>query len=432
MTSWALWVPLLWIIIIGTRPISAWFGGAFDLEATDSYQDGSPLDRNIYFLLICLGLIVLSKRKVNWLEIIASNSWFFAFFLYCGISVLWSDNSFVSFKRWFKDFGNIVMVVIILTENNPLKAITGLFSRLTNLAIPLSVLIIKYFPEYGRYYLKWSWQVQFSGVTTEKNALGAIVFVCGLFLIWDLIEMRAASGAKTDKVDLLDRGVLLLMVFWLIYIVDSKTSLLCLILGTGILFLMRSPFSKKRAKFLGRYVLASGLFILLLNSYPEIFQFLPEIFGRDFELTGRIGLWRELLNSPINQLIGEGYQSFWSGSISEYYADIFYWKPNQAHNGYLQTYLDGGLIGVCLLVSMILSAGNNLKNKLLIGSRLGTLYFALYITAIVYNWTEAIFNRMSPVWFIFIMAVFKYHSLSGSLQYIVEKERDKAMGEYSD
>jgi len=38
------------------------------------------------------------------------------FFLYCAASVFWSDFPIVAFKRWTKVLGNVVMVLVVLTE----------------------------------------------------------------------------------------------------------------------------------------------------------------------------------------------------------------------------------------------------------------------------------------------------------------------------
>ena len=41
----ALWIPLMWILILGSRPFSSWFGGGVNMETTDDYVEGSPVDR---------------------------------------------------------------------------------------------------------------------------------------------------------------------------------------------------------------------------------------------------------------------------------------------------------------------------------------------------------------------------------------------------
>lgn len=398
-----------------------WFGEGLLLETPDDYLEGNPQNRMMASIIMFAGLTMLLKRKLDWGKIFASNRWLFAFFLYCGISAIWSDYSFVSFKRWIKDIGNLIIVLIILTENNPFMALKAVFARFTYITIPLSVVFIKYFPELGRYYNQWTWELGYSGVTTGKNALGSIVFICALFLIWDLIEMRSASIKKIDKVDLSVRILLLSMVFWLFSKADSQTALTCFILGTGILLLMQFPLATRHVRYLGTYSLSIGILILLLYVFPAIFETIVGLLGRDMTLTGRTDLWAELLRVPINPLLGTGYQSFWLGPVAEHFWEIYYFHPNQAHNGYLETYLNGGLVGVCLLMAMIISTGRNLKKKLLMGNSDGILLFSFLVVAMFYNLTEASFSRMSLVWIVLLFTALNHpHSSKSNDEKIVQ------------
>ena len=424
MTSVALWVPLLWILVIGSRPVSLWLGGGATTDNVEDYLEGSPLDRNVFLLLIVAGLVVLLRRRVDWGGVFARNRWLFAFFLYCGISVMWADYPFVSLKRWVKDCGNVLMVLILVTEKDPVQATKALLARYTYFAIPLSVVFIKYFADIGRYYNRWTWEPVYCGVTTEKNSLGIVVLVCGLFLVWDLIEMRTAGVRKTDRMDLLGRVILFLMAFWLIDKADSSTALVCLILGIVVLVYMRPPLAVRRARHLGAYSLAIGILIALLYSFPSIAGWFTGMLGRDTTLTGRTDLWAEFLSEPINPLLGTGYQSFWLGPRAEHYWEKYYWHPNQAHNGYLETYLNGGFIGVCLLLAMIVSAGGNLKQGLLRADGYSTFCFSFLFVSLVENITEALFNRMSPVWFILLLAVLNYPRSPGPISEDVTESAD--------
>src|ERR1700731_94138 len=156
--SAALWIPLLWLSIIGSRFISTWLG-----SQSEDVLEGSPLDRMVFLVLIVAAFIVLFKRRVDWGAIIRNNKWLFGYLLYLGISVLWSDYSFTSFKRWTKELGSVAMVLVILSESNPLEAIKAVLARTSYLLIPLSVLLIKYYPDLGRYYDQWTDQPFFCG-----------------------------------------------------------------------------------------------------------------------------------------------------------------------------------------------------------------------------------------------------------------------------
>src|SRR6188768_3548492 len=155
MTSGALWVPLLWFAIIGTRPVSFWLNPGERPDTVERYLEGSPLDAAGYMILLALGIAILLRRRIDWGQVVKSNKVLVVFFAYCLISLAWSDFFFVGFKRYIKDCGNVV--------------------------IPLSMLFIKYMPDIGRYYDPWTWQPMYRGVAGEKNALGATVAFGALF-----------------------------------------------------------------------------------------------------------------------------------------------------------------------------------------------------------------------------------------------------------
>jgi len=158
MTSAALWVSLAWILIVGSRPVSYWFSGSENLESPDGYLEGSSMDRNVFLLLLAAGLILLLRRKIDWAGFFSANRWFCAFFLYFLVSVVWSDYPFVGMKRWIKDAGNVVILLIILTEKDPVRAVRAVFHRFAYVVVPLSVVFIKYFGDIGRYYNPWTWE----------------------------------------------------------------------------------------------------------------------------------------------------------------------------------------------------------------------------------------------------------------------------------
>src|SRR5438128_6993337 len=145
--SGALWIPLIWTLILASRPISSWFGLGILITTPDDYLEGSPFDRFVFLTLILAGLYVLWKRNVSLTDVLRNNKVLVALYLYWAVSIIWSDYPFVSLKRWIKDVGNVVMVLVILTERKPIEAIRSLFAKCTYLLIPTSVLFIKYFPD---------------------------------------------------------------------------------------------------------------------------------------------------------------------------------------------------------------------------------------------------------------------------------------------
>lgn len=401
MPSGASWIVLLWILIIGSRYVSAWLG-QMELDSPEELVEGSPLDRSIFLALIVSAAVALLFRKPVWAKIIDLNRWYFAFFMYCGISILWSDYPFVSFKRYVKEAGNVLMVLLILTETDPLQAVRAIFARYVHLVIPLSILLIYSIPSLGMYYDD-SMIPSYSGVATNKNKLGVITFVSGLFLLWEMIHFREADGNKPDRT--FSGWVLLLMAGWLIFIAHSATALVCVIVGAFLLLAMKLPFVVKHLSYLGIYsLLAAVTIISAMYYFPEAIGVVAEGVGRDSTFTGRTDLWMDLLREPVNPVVGTGYQSFWLGSRADSLWDKYLFHPIQAHNGYLETYLNGGVVGVGLLLSMIVATGSKLKKVLLVERSFGILLVVFVITAVLYNCTEAMISRLSLLWFVITIA----------------------------
>jgi exopolysaccharide production protein ExoQ len=168
MASSGLWIALAWFTIIGSRPVSYWFGGGGD-DSTDVLLEGSPLDRNMLIALIFIGTIVVLRRSPEWYRVFRGNIWFPAFFVYCCISITWSDFPLVGFKRWIREFGNVIMILVLLTDKDPVMAIRAVLARYAYLVIPLSLVFIVFFPDIGTYYTRDLSESGYCGITTHKN-----------------------------------------------------------------------------------------------------------------------------------------------------------------------------------------------------------------------------------------------------------------------
>src|SRR5204862_7228275 len=79
-----------------------------------------------------------------------NSTWLSAFPVYGLISIVWSDFPFVASKRWIKILGHPIMALVVLTDPSPQEAVRRLFKRSAYFLAPMSILFIKYFPQYGR------------------------------------------------------------------------------------------------------------------------------------------------------------------------------------------------------------------------------------------------------------------------------------------
>jgi exopolysaccharide production protein ExoQ len=403
MTSWGLWPALFWLMLIGSKSTAYWLGAEIEGDASaEKYIEGSPLDRSIFLTLIMLGCIALYKRNVDWRKLLRSNRWVVALFVYYGFSIAWSDFPFVSFKRWIKDIGNIIMVLLMVTELDPVQATRAVVSRYIYFAIPVSLLLIYFFPDIGLSINELTGDILFVGVTTDKNELGVVLTITGLFLAWELIELIMRDTKQ--KPDILLRGVLLAMVLWLIVIAKSATGLICLTLGIATLIVLRAGPIRRQIRYLGTYTFIASITLAALFFFTDVTELIVKLVEKDMTFTGRTDIWAGLLSEPIHPLIGTGYSSFWlKPSMMASFHNII-----QAHNGYLETYLNGGILGVCLLIALILATGYRVKSEILSGSEFGVLLFSVFMITLFYNLTETMFNRLDLIWFMFLVASITY------------------------
>lgn len=232
--SGALWVPLIWHFILATRSLSVLFSPTASEVSPEAYLEGSPFDRAVFLLLILAALVILLKRSASLPRIFANNPWLVLFLVYCGISTLWSDYPYVSFKRWTKDVGNVAMVLVVMTDANPVEAIKTLFRRIAYLAVPLSIVFIKYFGDLGRQFSR-SGEMMFVGATTHKNSLGILCAILIIMFVWHLMHTPRPS-TQWERRDRRIHILLLLMMVWLIYISNSATSVMCCIIGLAVVF----------------------------------------------------------------------------------------------------------------------------------------------------------------------------------------------------
>ena len=135
------------MFIVGSRNLSQWLDGQVGMSA-QAFEEGNPLDRIISSALILLAIGILMSRSFKWGAFFARNLSLIAFVFFALVSVCWSDFPFVAFKRWFRDLGNYLVILVVLSDPRPLEAVRVVLRRLSYLLVPLSILLIKYYSAY--------------------------------------------------------------------------------------------------------------------------------------------------------------------------------------------------------------------------------------------------------------------------------------------
>lgn len=400
--SGAIWVPFAWLLIESTRPVSAWISLNVPGNATDAYIEGSPLDRNILTALLALGLYFLSKRRSQVVAIIKANPAIILYFTFCLISLSWADYPFVVAKRWVRSIADVVMVLIVITERNGLDAFRRIATWVAYLTIPLSIVLIRFYPSLGRYYSRGG-VPEWTGVGTDKNALGAICMLYGVVLLWRWLDIYRQKRTMKRKRSLTAIGGGLLMVIYLLAIANSQTALACFAMAGTLI--VATAWSKKYGSPAPLTTIVIGMvgfcYCVLIAG---VGGWLLTLLGRNATLTGRTEVWDTLLAHAVNPWIGAGYENFWIGDRVDLFNRLL-GGLNQAHNGYIEIYLNIGFAGLLLLGVLIISGYRNILRELRRDKMAARLKVAFFVICLIYNFTEASFKMMSPVWFTFLWAV---------------------------
>jgi exopolysaccharide production protein ExoQ len=389
-TSAALWVPLTWMFIVGSRLPAQWLGGSLG-TAAGALEEGNPTDRTVFFILILLAIGILMSRGFNWGEFIFRNVALVGFVLYALVSVLWSDFPFVSFKRWYRDLGPYLVMLVVLSDPHPLEAIRTLLRRLCYLLVPLSIVLIKYFPYLGKHYSEWTGAAEYAGVTTGKNLLGIVCLFSGIFFFWDTVTRWSDRKERRTKRIIIVNIALIGMTLWLLNLANSATSRVCLVMGIMVIVAARSRWAKRHPGFLKVLIPASFFLYLILAFGFDLNGDLAGAVGRDPTLTDRTAIWKLLLSMHTNPVVGTGYESFWLGPRLQTIWQAF-GLINEAHNGYLDVYLNMGIIGLFLLTWFLIAAYWTICKRIKSSSALASLSLAIWTILLFYNVTEAAFK----------------------------------------
>lgn len=401
--SLALWIPSIWVLLAGSRMVSVWFGNPADAVRTASQVgEGSPLDRVILTGLLVAGVIVLSCRMRRVVRVLQMNWPLLAFFGYCAISTMWSDTPELALKRWVKATGDVVMVLIILTDRNRLEAIKRIITRVAFILMPLSVLLIEFYPTLGRAYSLQDADYTYTGVTTNKNMLGVICLVAGLGCLW--LFIKALHDRRRKVRQLLALGAALAAIAWLFVVANSITPLFCFLMGATLIVMVNLPGSQRSQNI---HMVVAGMLSVaaMVFIFPEIFTSIIHLFGRNSTLTGRTDLWKALIAMDTHPWLGTGFESFWMGSRLDHLWALFPFQPNEAHNGYLEVYLNLGWVGVGLLVLLLGTGYRRLVAAYQQDRMAGSLRLAYFAAALAYSFSEAGFRMLDPMWIFLLLAV---------------------------
>ena len=225
--------------------------------------------------------------------------------------------------------------------------------------------------------------------------------------------MLRAKRQPIHARQLLARGTLLVFCVTVLAMADSATSSACFSLGTVLILATYLPMIRRRPgavhALVAMILLAGGLTMLLGGQAG-----LVHALGRNSNLTDRTDIWSAVLPVVPNRIVGAGFESFWLGPrVERVWSNLSqYMHVNEAHNGYLEVYLNLGWVGVGLIAVNLISGYRGSVAAFRRDPAFGGLMLAYVAAAAIYSVTEAGFRMLDPIWIFLLLAVVGSHSIA--------------------
>jgi exopolysaccharide production protein ExoQ len=405
MFATRLWLPLIWMLLTSTRLFEIIFPSQSAENATDTiaaYLKGNATERGISIAFICMGLIALSRKKIHFGALAKANSWLFLLYFYALISIGWSDFPGVSFKRWIRIIGSLIMALIMLVDDDPGGAFEHIFRRYASFCLIFSVILVKFYPKIG-FVTSAMGTRSWAGIASHKNELAIFCSFALVFFVWRFLKSRPSINAYDI--------ILVLMCLYLLMRTGSATADVTVLLALLVLFII--TFMKGNLKKVIIFTLAlSFIGFLIVGIFLEqpqggISGAFFRAAGRESTLTGRVPIWEYVLKLGNKDLIaGAGYESFWMANLLIVRAR-FAFGPNTAHSGYVDIILSLGIIGLAILIILIFKSIARLVKSEYLATNYGRIIFVFFIMALLRNITESSMMNLSLSWFLFLLCTIR-------------------------
>ncbi|MBA1157445.1 O-antigen ligase family protein [Microvirga mediterraneensis] len=367
----------------------------FHLTGTDptvvaSLEPASWLGRinQVFIYCVALSIYLMHWRSIN--AVARASLPLLAFPALALLSCLWAPDPSTTFRRALALFFNILIVMEIAALFSPARMVR-MYILALSINVFCSLIWVFALPNYGVHtaadWVEPEHAGLWRGVFTHKNRLG---YESSIALVLLLFAGRSVIQSTTFRFAAMAAAALCL--------IGSQS-------GTGIVMTCLMILVAAYSTFIARLdVNARYLFgglgvlavVLLLAIAIPIALMIIEALGKNTDLTGRIPLWTVLLTwASERPWLGYGYSSGFENAIMprlREYMGVTLWH---SHNGYLETFISFGYVGVFALIALLGSFARKMAMSLRLPeaqvAMLLPLSAAVLVSSILSNITEAQF-----------------------------------------
>jgi exopolysaccharide production protein ExoQ len=301
----------------------------------------------LYFLFYtAFGLMLVSSKDAV-RTVVTTSPLLVLVLAFPSVSILWSVNPGETFERSVALLGTSLFGAY-LGWRYTLGRIIFLLAIALSIAVCLSMAVIALVPSIGVEgggKLAGTW----IGLNLHKNSLGGMAAMACLVI----------GHAITDSRGRQRLAFCLALLVALVLLIGSRSISTLLVMGVisslsfWARYLQRSP---NEVPVLTLILVIATVIAGVVVIGPDLIERVLAFFGKTSTLSSRLPLW-SLLWHYIEQRfwLGFGYEAFWhpgAAAVREIETEL-YFTPFYSHNGLLETWLNGGLVLVALMLLLL-------------------------------------------------------------------------------
>jgi exopolysaccharide production protein ExoQ len=363
--------------------------------STEAFLDFVPhaLRQLIWFGTYIIIFLLMLKRWRAVMQAAARGALLWVLIGMVGFSVLWSDFPSDTVRQTIAVVGT-TLIGLYLAARYTMKEQLWLLAWTFGIITILSILFSLGLPSSGRSGSFWL------GIYHQKNLLGRIMLLSAivfLLMVW--------SVRKRRWVPWLFFGLSLM----LLVLSGSKTSLALLFTLIALLpfyTAMRLNYKLAVPAVLAQVFVGGAIFVVMLTAAEAVVG----AFGKDLTFTGRTDLWGYALDMiELRPWLGYGFGGFWQGwdGPSAYIWKVEPWLPEHPHNGFLNLWLNLGLVGLLVFaLGYFVALGRGAKLVSLTRTPEYLFPMAYLMFLVLYNLSESVLLLQNTLfWILYVTTI---------------------------
>tara|TARA_R110001583_G_scaffold195466_1_gene373983 strand:- start:9044 stop:10303 length:1260 start_codon:yes stop_codon:yes gene_type:complete len=311
-------------------------GGRAD-DLMSSNASGNAAKQIIGILLLVTGIYLLLKLEKKLLfNMLIKSFWWWVLIGFFLASTYWSYEPSITLRRTIA-FITLVVAAFCIVAYFSAESLMYFIGKAIFVAAFMGLIYVIISPN-NALGGEGERANMFIGILGDKNA-GARLYAYGILILVGLGKYRT----RNNKIMLAILGLCLVFA-------NSATAIVMVFAGVGLISLFKVMRTRSPNINLRRVIIITILLCVAAVVIYFLYAFLLSLLGRDPTLTNRTIIW-SLLDKYIEaeNTLGYGFGAFWASDAVLGFVDRWGYLGN-AHSGYYEALLNGGVVGLGLVI----------------------------------------------------------------------------------